>query len=161
MAAIGDWLRALLVVVLLGNLVDFLLPKGDMKRYGGLIVGLVILATIVTPLWGWMRDLHKLSALSGTEGFTNTSAGYHSVVANEEMHQAEAIVLSMPHVVQCHLSLAVNGTVEGVVRADSRSVTSQEVTHYVRAALQVTMGQAPTVHITVERPSQGSHQVTQ
>ncbi|MCL5116980.1 MAG: stage III sporulation protein AF [Firmicutes bacterium] len=150
MAAIGDWLKVLIVVVLLGNLVDFILPKGDLKRYGGLVVGLVILATIITPLWGWMRQVHSVATLRPSE-WTNSSSGFRTVVASEELHQAEAIVLSMPHIQSCHLTLGADGVVTGVVRTGSTPVSEKTVRHYVDAALQVTMGGTPTVRLTVEQ----------
>ncbi|NMP21157.1 stage III sporulation protein AF [Sulfobacillus harzensis] len=155
MSAVGDWLKVLIVVVLLGNLVDYLLPKGDMKRYGGLVVGLVILAVMIHPLWGWMRQLHHVAQASDAAGWTNTPAGYSTVVTTEELHQAEAIVLSMPHIASCQLTMEADGRVGAVVQTASDSVTAQRVRHYVKAALEVTMGKAPPIHLVVDR----SHEV--
>lgn len=150
MTGIGDWLKVLIVVVLLGNLVDFVLPKGDLKRYGGLVVGLVILATIITPLWGWMHQLHRAGTNLGTQdGWTNSPTGYTAVVSQEELHQAEAIVLSMPHVIGCQLTMGSNETVEAAVQTDGTPVTRTQLRHYVRAALDVTMGHAPSMTLTV------------
>lgn len=156
MLAIGDWVKVLIVVVLLGNLVEFILPKGDMKRYGGLVVGLVILATIITPLWGFLHQVHSAGVFSTNEGWTNTSSGYSQVVSLEELHQAEAIVLSMPHIETCQLTLADNGSVHALVQTTASSVSRQDVSRYVTAALGVTMGTAPKIQLSVHQVGRGS-----
>lgn len=147
MAAIGDWVKVLIVVVLLGNLVDFILPKGDLKRYGGLVVGLVILATIVRPLWGWMHQLNGQVAVPPAS-WTNTPSGFNQVVEVEEMHQAEAIVLSMPGVQACRLTAEPGGVVDARVVTAS-GVSAMRVRHYVKAALEVTLGRNPTIRLHV------------
>lgn len=154
MEQLANWLKVLVVVVLLGNLVDFVLPKGDLKRYGGLVVGLVILVTVVSPLWTWMHDLGKNVALPSTT-WTNTASGFQTVVQSEELHQAEAIVMNMPGVAQCVLSSTADGRVLAVVTADP-SAPRDRIKHYVDAALKVTMGQSPPVVMTIHRAQAGS-----
>ncbi len=157
MASIGDWIKVLIVVVLLGNFVDYLLPKGDMKRYGGLVVGLVILAVMINPLWGWMRHVRHVAIGAPNAGWTNTAQGFSTVVESEELHQAEAIVLSMPHILSCQLTSNSGGAVTAVVRTSNRKVSLNTVRQYVKAALEVTMGKAPEIELTVhaDRPVKG------
>lgn len=156
---IGQWLKVLIVVVILGNLVDFALPKGSLKRYGGLVVGLVILAVIVSPLWSWMHQIGHLSLAAPAEGWTNSPSGFNQVVKTEELHQAEAIVLSMPGVTQCQLTAATDGAVYARIRAQPR-VTAAQARHFVSAALKVTMGQAPPITLSLESESgSGGHRV--
>lgn len=151
MEHLGNWVKVLIVVVLLGNLVDFILPKGDLKRYGGLVVGLVILATVVSPLWSWMHQLGQ-NVTASTTNWTDTASGFSEVVQSEELHQAEAIVLNMPGVVQCRLAPELNGGVVANVQA-RESTSQQQIVHYVRSALKVTMGQSPHVDLVVTRVS--------
>ncbi|MDA8205112.1 MAG: stage III sporulation protein AF [Thermaerobacter sp.] len=152
---IGQWLKVLIVVVLLGNLVDFVLPKGDLKRYGGLVVGLVILATLVSPLWSWLNQMGKTPLALPTAGWTNSQSGFNQVVKMEELHQAEAIVLSMSGVSGCTLTSRVDGSVSAYLVTDG-SVSAAQARHYVRAALKVTMGSTPAVEVTVRsRPKAG------
>lgn len=156
MMSLGNWLRVLIVVVLLGNLVEFVLPRGDLKRYGGLVVGLVVLATMVSPLWGWM---HALGTRVNTvpTSWTNTASGFTNVVEQEEVHQAESIVMSMPHVTDCRITLS---SVHHVI---ARVTVSQPVGHgtvrkYLAAALQVTMADTPDITMVVIEPtSQAGH----
>ncbi len=145
MASIGDWVRVLIVVALLGNLVEFVLPKGDIKRYGGLVVGLVILAVIVNPLWTWLHQVHREMTLEPVS-WTNTSSGFQEVVQSEELHQAEAIVLSMPKITGCRLTMGADGLVDASVQAQA-GLGRATVLHYVRAALHVTMAQVPPVRL--------------
>lgn len=151
MAGLGQWIKILIVVVLLGNLVEFALPKGDLKRYGGLVVGLVILAAVVSPVWGWLRDVGQQVALP-SQGWTNSPAGFAAVVETEELHQAEAIVLSMPGVSACRLTTLANGSVAAQVTAQPQ-VPSERLKHYVGAALRATMGNSPKVSLVITRGS--------
>lgn len=96
MSSIAEWVRTLIVVVLLGNLVEFLLPKSDMKRYAGLVVGLVILAVMLAPVSRWVSALEHAGTPLALESWTNTGPGFRQVTINEELHQAEAIVLTYP-----------------------------------------------------------------
>lgn len=150
MAALGTWIKALIVVVLLGSVVDFLLPKGDMKRYGGLVVGLVILATVVTPLWTWMHDLGKHVAVPPTQ-WTNTVSGFATVIESEELHQAEAIVLSMPGIRRCQLSRADDGLILAQVTA-TPSTPRQRIHRYVVSALKVTTGTESRLVLELHQP---------
>ncbi|MCY0899504.1 MAG: stage III sporulation protein AF [Firmicutes bacterium] len=148
MNTIGEWLRVLIVVVMLGNLVDFALPKGDLKRYGGLVVGLTILAVMMLPLWQWLQGLDASFHAPVITGYTNSASGFDTVVESEELHQAQAIVMSMPHVVDCQLVPADNGGIVAEVTI-SGPVPIHELRQYVHAALTVTMGRSSPVTINV------------
>jgi stage III sporulation protein AF len=147
MTHIAEWLKVLIVVVVLGNLIDFILPQGDLKRYGGLVVGLVVLAMIVSPLWTWMHQLGSQVPLPPTN-WTNSPSGFDQVVQTEELHQAETIVLSMPGVQHCQLTRSPNGTVWAQITL-ARNVTEVRASHYVHDALAVAMGKSPPVTLIV------------
>lgn len=151
MASLADWIKVLIVVVLLGNLVDFVLPKGDLKRYGGLVVGLVILATVVSPLWSWLHQTGKQGPIVQA-GWTNSPTGFNQVVQTEEIHQAESIVLSMPGVIQCQMSRQDDGRIIAQVQA-TNGPSRERLTHYVRSALKVTMGGTSRVEVNITRVS--------
>ena len=103
MALIGQWVKSLIIIVLLGNLVQFLLPKGDLKRYAGLIVGLVLLLAMISPVWGLIHRLENTPAQMTGMGLGN-SGNFQTVVQQEQLGQAEAMVLDYPQVVSCHVS---------------------------------------------------------
>ncbi len=152
MAHLSTWLRVLIVVVLLGNLVDFILPKGDLKRYGGLVVGLVLLAAVVSPLWTWMHHVGQ-STSPYFANWTNTASGFNQQVQSEELHQAEAIILNMPGVVRCRLSPSQEGgSIHAAITAH-QSIPWARLLHYIRSALKVTLGKSPPLVLTVDRVS--------
>ncbi|BAD40842.1 stage III sporulation protein AF [Symbiobacterium thermophilum] len=52
MAALTEWVRGLVVLVVLASLLEMLLPMGGMKRFVRLAMGLVIMLGIVRPILG-------------------------------------------------------------------------------------------------------------
>ncbi|MBD2847289.1 stage III sporulation protein AF [Paenibacillus sp. IB182496] len=50
-----DWLRQVIAILLLGGLVDLLLPSDTFQRYVRLVVGLLILLTLLTPILRLMQ----------------------------------------------------------------------------------------------------------
>ena len=52
MAALTEWVRGLVVLVVLASLLEMLLPMGEMKRFVRLAMGLVIMLGIVRPILG-------------------------------------------------------------------------------------------------------------
>ncbi len=52
MAALTEWVRGLVVLVVLASLLEMLLPMGGMKRFVRLTMGLLIMLGIVRPILG-------------------------------------------------------------------------------------------------------------
>ncbi|MCI3920179.1 stage III sporulation protein AF [Paenibacillus sp. TRM 82003] len=104
MEALGDWLRQIILVVLLATFVDLLLPNRTMQRYVRLVVSLFILMTILSPvlqLFGSNASLRMLAAtvdgwtLAGTqpaEPSGTAAANGHSIPAlGEVLSEGEAM----------------------------------------------------------------------
>lgn len=71
MATLAAWIRTLILLLVAASLVDMALPGGQLRRYVDVVVGLVILATILTPLFGWLGgDLESslTDTLAGLQG---------------------------------------------------------------------------------------------
>ena len=71
MEALGEWLKQIIVVVLLATFIDLLLPNKTMQRYVKLVVSLFILMTILSPvlqLFGSNANLRMLAA--AVDGWT-------------------------------------------------------------------------------------------
>lgn len=150
-AMVGGWVRTLIVIVLLGNLVDLLLPKGDLRRYAGLIVGLVLLAIMLRPLvevLNWANRGHQTSAFSWvTSGPSLTSA-----IAQEERHQAEALVETLPGVRWCQIQTVTANQVAATV-AVAPSVSPKVLKAMVSQAVSLTLSsgtQLVALHIQKE-----------
>jgi stage III sporulation protein AF len=145
-----QWVRTLLVVVLLGNLADFLIPKSDLKRYVGLVVGLVILAVMVEPLWSWMHALKSPEALANTP-WTNTPTGFQQVTLQEELRQAQAIVLTYPGVKSCRIEMVAPNHFVARVTLFSSEKSTATLIRYVASAIQVTTGHSARVHVVISQ----------
>lgn len=50
MSWLGDWLREIILVVLLASFVELLLPSKSMERYARLVLSLLILLTMLSPI---------------------------------------------------------------------------------------------------------------
>jgi len=146
MSSIAEWVRTLIVVVLLGNLVEFLLPKSDMKRYAGLVVGLVILAVMLAPVSRWVSALEHAGTPLALASWTNTGSGFRQVTINEELHQAEAIVLTYRGVRQCQITEIGPGRFRATI-AVVGSVSPSTLQQYVADAIQVTTGAPASVEV--------------
>jgi hypothetical protein len=114
LAHLGQWLRAVLVVAVLGNLAEWLLPAGAFKRYSGLVVGLVLLAAILGPFQRWMQGWSGLPAVAWS-GATGGNA-YQALLRAEEEKTVAAMVRDFPGVEAVRVTVEA-GAVVVTVRA--------------------------------------------
>ncbi len=154
MTLIGHWVKSLIIIVLLGNLAQFVLPKGDLKRYAGLIIGLVLLLAMIAPAWGLIHRLENQPASMRLLG-PGSSGNFQAVVQQEQIGQAEAMVLNYPQVVSCHITY--NNSDHYTADVKTRSLVSSETLKtYIMAALAVSTGRNQNqvkVRVVVEHPS--------
>lgn len=151
---IGHWIRSLVVIVLLGNLAEFLLPRGDLKRYAGLVIGLVLLAAMISPL---TTIWHGLQVPSVTWATTVSSGAWQTSVNQEELSQARSMILSLPGVTACHIDSLAKGPIVVTVMATSQQ-TSSTLIHFVRDAVRVTTASQRPVQVVIRRPVIVRHQ---
>lgn len=69
MDALGDWLKQIVLVVLLATFIDLLLPNRTMQRYVKLVVSLFILMTILTPVLQLLGTNVNVRMLAASEGW--------------------------------------------------------------------------------------------
>lgn len=75
MAALGEWLRQIIVVVLIAAFIDLLLPNRSMQRYVKLVVSLFILMTILSPVLQFLGGNANLRMVAATvEGWDISGA---------------------------------------------------------------------------------------
>ena len=148
-AMVGGWVKTLIVIVLLGNLVDIVLPKGDLRRYAGLMVGLILLLIMIRPLigfWRWANGSRDMTALN----WINRGPALGAAIASEEIRQAEAMVQTVPGVQSCTIhSLGAN---RYLIAVGAEAVTSAKLIHAAaHEAVSVTLGadaRIVGIHIT-------------
>jgi len=137
-AMVGGWVRTLIVIVLIGNLVDIVLPKGDLRRYAGLIVGLILLAVMIRPLVGivgWMNQSGRSQAFN----WVADGPSLNGAIADEERHQTEAMVETITGVVDCQVQVLSSTDVGMVVRIKGK-VSRPVVKAMATQAVSVIMG---------------------
>jgi stage III sporulation protein AF len=119
-ALVGGWVRTLIVIVLLGNLAELVLPKGDLRRYAGLVVGLVLLLVMIRPLLS-LVDLVNREPAATPFNWVSSGPSLDDAITIEEQHQAEAMMETIPGVVTCQIvmlsntDVAISTLVEGKV----------------------------------------------
>jgi stage III sporulation protein AF len=109
-ASIGAWVRTLLVLALVGNLLDWVLPEGGMRRYASLVVGLVLTAAVVGPVSGLVNQVRQGASL---EQWFRMSAGppLGRVVERQRAWEVAAVMETLPHVIRAQVA-EVSGVVE-------------------------------------------------
>lgn len=94
-AAIAAWVRTLVALALVGNVVDWVLPAGGLRRYAGLVVGLVLLGAMVGPVWTLFSGIRK----AGLEYPGSLRSAAMTASLNREQDADVAMVLgSLPGV---------------------------------------------------------------
>lgn len=76
-----NWLKEIILIVLLASFVDLLLPKSNIQKYARFILGLLIILTIISPIFELFSDNYSVSTfIKGieTEAFSNKSINLDS-----------------------------------------------------------------------------------
>jgi stage III sporulation protein AF len=71
MEMISDWLRQIVLLVLIATFMDLLLPNHSMDRYVKLVMGLLIILAILSPVFSLIRKDWDVSALAFRNGGTD------------------------------------------------------------------------------------------
>lgn len=147
--ALAHWGRNLLVLALFGLLAEVLLPSRATEGYVRLVVGLVLLAAVVSPVLGVVRGAlgTGLGALSGSGG----GAGIAAVLQGESTAPAGQATL-VAQVFQREVAKAATAAAEAVPGVASASSAAR-----VSQAGGVAYGQLEGVSVAiVARPSAGA-----
>lgn len=67
-----DWLKKLILLILLATIVDLLLPNSNMQRYARLVIGLLIILTMLSPIFS-LFNINKLGTLISYNNFLLSS----------------------------------------------------------------------------------------
>ncbi len=67
-AFLSNWLKEIVLLILIATFMDLLLPNRSMERYVKLVMGLVIILAILTPIISLLNKNVDLSKLSLTDG---------------------------------------------------------------------------------------------
>lgn len=119
MAPLIDWVRSLVVLVVLASLLEMLLPSGGMKRFVRLSMGLLILLGVVRPLVALLGgqaafDPHLLEDPAGRLPSLNQIM----VEANQFQARSQELLLEEVRSRLTHQAESAALAVEGVSGAD-------------------------------------------
>lgn len=94
MAAITEWIRGLIVLVVLASLLEMLLPMGSMKKFVQMAMGLLILLGIVRPVVGLLGGEVTFEPISAaSEAGELPSMNEIMVQANRFQERTQALLL--------------------------------------------------------------------
>ncbi|MCL8207607.1 MAG: stage III sporulation protein AF [Actinomycetia bacterium] len=97
MAHVLAWVRTLVGLVALGNVLEWLLPSGSLRRYADLAMGLVILLAVLSPLVSWLRP--ALTAPDVARWFAPGSpAAFAATLARQQRDEVAAMLEALPGV---------------------------------------------------------------
>lgn len=145
---VSQWVRTLLGLVILGNVVDWALPDSGVRRYAGLVVGLVLLVALVGPLWTLMRQAGSAPNPKTWWG-GGSPAHVHEMLARQRRNDVEAIVGALPGVDKVDVQAHASGVLVRV-RVHRRRLRS-DVKQAAEAAVEEVMGIPPArIRVQVE-----------
>jgi stage III sporulation protein AF len=70
---LGDWLKQIVLLVLIATFIDLLLPNNAMERYVKLVMGLLIILAILSPIFNLLKKDLNLSSLAFTTDSSTAS----------------------------------------------------------------------------------------
>jgi hypothetical protein len=95
--ALGGWVRTLIALALLANVVDWLMPPGELRRYAALVAGLVMTAALVGPVAGLVKGLGQGGEIGRWLGVVG-GPPLGAVIARQQAAEVEAVVETLPGV---------------------------------------------------------------
>ncbi len=80
---ISDWLKQIILLVLIATFIDLILPNSQLDRYVKLVMGLLIIMAILSPIFGLLTDDLDLESLA----FLPSVPAYSRMDSIEEIKQ--------------------------------------------------------------------------
>jgi len=96
-AAVFGWVKTLIALALVGNVLDWILPEGGIRRYAGLVVGLVLLGAMVGPAWSLFSGVRRTAV--GALGSQGTPA-IRAALKREQDADVAIVLESLPGVIK-------------------------------------------------------------
>lgn len=84
---IGDWLKQIILLVLVATFLDMILPSNALEKYVKLVMGLLIILAILSPIFKLLSEQLDLSSLAFFKDKTVTSIGTPSMLSLGEIEE--------------------------------------------------------------------------
>jgi len=145
MAAITDWVRGLVILVVLASLLEMLLPMGSMKKFVQLAMGLLILLGIVRPVVNLLGGSLSLDPIPLAEPAGELPTMSEIMVqANQFQERNQALLLREAEerlvAAAQGAALAVEGVAEAAVTLQLTEGASLEQMRVERATVRLLLG---------------------
>ncbi|MBX5436313.1 MAG: stage III sporulation protein AF [Alicyclobacillaceae bacterium] len=90
MTAVGEWLKQIILIVLLAAFTEWLLPTQSMQKYVRTVLGLAVIAAILQPLVPFFRgDWAERLAQSAVEQLTGAASSAAAPAVDVDSLQAQ------------------------------------------------------------------------
>lgn len=88
-AYLGEWIKHLVLIILVATFLDLLLPNNQMRRYITLVVGLIILVMILSPILALLQVDHE-RMVKGIDQLLAYEGEQKAFSADEKAQQIQA-----------------------------------------------------------------------
>jgi stage III sporulation protein AF len=94
-AYVGEWIKHIVLIILIATFLDLLLPNTQMRRYIQLVVGLIIIIMILSPILEFLKVDHE-RMIKGIDELFQVPEVPHSSLEESKQHieqlQDEAVL---------------------------------------------------------------------
>lgn len=162
MTFLGDWLKHLILIVLISVIADLLLPTKAMQKYVRAVLGIAIIAAMIqpiTPLFhrNWAdevanaaaNELTQPTSQTGTSSTNSTLQGYQKQLEEQQKQEADGILADavkeqMPVALREHIQ---RFTIRGAATPDKLHATIVIDTADKATALAILKQVAGLLHV--------------
>ncbi|MGE5674249.1 MAG: stage III sporulation protein AF [Mycobacterium leprae] len=139
MEFLKDWVRNLVMLVILAGCLELLVPAGGMKKYVRMTMGLLVVLAVTRPILGFLGRpiVVDLSALASTEG--QPLPGLEQIMQQATAFRAKNSALALDEVrwkIEAEVSDAAK-RVKGVKGATARATLKEQDGQYQLAEVTV------------------------
>lgn len=160
MGWLSNWLRELIMIVLLATFVDMLLPNRSMERYVKLVLSLLILLTLLSPITKLLKSdpVGELKrAMSAMDAPSDGNATLEQILAQGKRLQSNEQEQSLQWTAK-ELANVMKGQIEETTGARVRSVEVQlTMSKYETEMEAASSVELPVIqHVLVEMAGEGA-----
>lgn len=105
-----NWLKEIILIVLLASFVDLLLPNSNMQKYARLILGLLIILTIISPIFELFTENFSVSTF--VKGIETEAYSYESNTDTTNLIGSKEYESKMVEQVEQSMMLELKGLLE-------------------------------------------------
>ncbi|SFS93279.1 stage III sporulation protein AF [Marininema halotolerans] len=126
---VADWLKPIIILVLLATFMDLLLPHNGMERYVKLVMGLLIIMAILSPILQFLQKDIQLSDIAWDSQINGQGEASLTSIQQEGKRMGKKQEKMIQSEVEKKMALAIQQDVEKRFKVEVTTVTAQTTTH--------------------------------